>query len=134
MRRDGVWQAYQAYGIPAEVEADWLRELTAQYLAALDRPGNWKTVYFLDHHSNLDHFDAVAAAEPRGEAWEQCSFLELAMRYAGRCSDREPQESLDRFCRSVVRHADLLAKRAREPRLRERIAKIKAQASCTHGR
>jgi len=66
MSRDGVDREYRQFRVPAEVESGWLRELTEHYVAALDEPGNWKSVYFFNHHGDLRHFDQVVAATPRG--------------------------------------------------------------------
>jgi hypothetical protein len=132
MGRDGYWLVYQGYRVPAEVEAGWRRELTDKYLDALDRPGNWMSVYFFDHHGDLTHFDEVVAATPQGVFWEKCAFLEHLLRYADKCSVEVPQPRIHEVYQDVLRHARRLAREAREPKHVQRIERLKERAEGSH--
>lgn len=110
MSRDAVEDEYRAYGVPAEVEQRWFEALLEERLAGLHRPGNWRTVSFLQLHQRSEYLDDVAAAEPAGEWWEQCSFLEATLRYIEfTCRRFYPPERLAELCRSIARQALPLA-------------------------
>jgi hypothetical protein len=52
-----------------------------EYLAALDRPGNWKIVDFLAHHWDYSHVKELLSTVPRGAWWERVAYLEGLMDY-----------------------------------------------------
>ena len=76
MSRDGVEESYKDFNVPAELEAEWLDELTQRRLQALDAPGNWKVLQFLTHHGETRYLGAVLAVGPQGDFKEKCSYVE----------------------------------------------------------
>src|SRR5262249_32272912 len=82
MSRDGVEAEYQSAGVPPEVEAAWLEELTCDKLRLLSQDGNWTVLHFLNHHTDTDHLAEVMQAVPRGVLWQRCAYLEQFLTYA----------------------------------------------------
>lgn len=132
MWHDGVDREYQSFNVPADVEAGWLRELTERYVAALDQPGNWKSVYFFVHHSDLRHLDKVATATPQGVFWEKCAFLEQVLAYANSCSVNEPPSRIHEVHRAVAHDARRLARGIRNTESVQRVERIKQRAEGVH--
>ncbi len=96
MSRHGVEERYRAYEVPPETEAEWLEELVTNKLMRLRFDRNWRVLAFLRHHERLGHLDQILAAEPRGEPWEQCAFLEELLMYVrtGRRQGKLPQSGM----------------------------------------
>ena len=76
MDRDGIYPTYAKFKVSKEKEQKWLKELTEIKLKALKERGNWKTIFFLNQHSDFEHLNEILNSEPLGEYWEKCSFLE----------------------------------------------------------
>ncbi len=81
MSRDGADAEYTALKVPKTLERVWMRELTDKLLAALDQPGNWKTIYLLSHHWDFSHVREVLKARPKGVWWERVAYLENLLDY-----------------------------------------------------
>ena len=111
---------------PKEIEAQWLEELTVQWLRQLNAPGNWWVVHLLIHHGDYRHLEAVLGASPKGVLWERCTFLEHFLRYLtnsveqGLVSAAAAQSALD----SAMQHSVALRRRARSDKSRRRVDNI----------
>lgn len=81
MSRDDVVDSYIQAQVPPQIEAQWLAELKVEKLAALEEPGNWKTVYFLQHHGMYDCEQMVLQADPKGTLVERIIYLEVLLDY-----------------------------------------------------
>lgn len=137
MERNDVLDRFTAASVPPEVQASWTRELLAERLAALDRPGNWRTVDTVLRHRALDELPALLAAEPRGRLWECCAFLELLLQVLDRCASpstpapeapRRTRAELRTALLTVVERAWALTTRSRSDATAARIGSIIAGA------
>jgi hypothetical protein len=84
MSRDDVEESYAQARVPRQLEAQWLVELKAEKLAALDKPANWKTVYFLKQHGMYDCEKMLLDADPVGDPLERIAYLEELLDYLRR--------------------------------------------------
>jgi hypothetical protein len=84
MSRDDVEDSYAQARVPRQLEAQWLVQLRAEKLAALDQPGNWKTVNFLKQHAMYDCEKLLLDAEPQGDPLERVAYLEELLDYLRR--------------------------------------------------
>lgn len=110
MHRDGVEEDFLAYEVPLETERAWFNELLQEHLAALTRPGNWRSVSFLKHHGRCDYLEEVVAAEALGEWWERCSFFEQTLGFVEYyCRRHLPSARLADICASIAERAAPLA-------------------------
>jgi hypothetical protein len=131
MSRSGEDEEYRSLGVPPELEARWLAELTDVRLDSLRYPGNWKSINFLWHHSNFAHVRDVLAADPLGVLWEQCAFLEHRLKYIGEAERRgfATSSQVDEARRQTREATGILARRARSEGSRSRIDAIRRGAS-----
>ena len=81
MWHEGFDTEYEALHVPREVERKWMRELTAQHVGALDKPGNWQTLRFLHDRWDYRYIDEVLAAEPLGD--HKVVYMLLLLDYVG---------------------------------------------------
>jgi len=125
MSRDGSDREYRAYGIPKEVEDQWLAELTERKLQRLDQPKNWWSLNFLNDHQDPRHLERVIASPPLGELWERTVYLELMLRYISVCQPAGVSRELIRTALDTAEeHAQKLVAAARSDKSRDRIARV----------
>jgi hypothetical protein len=130
MGRDGVVADYLAYAVPSEVEAGWFDELLQERLSWLTQPGNWRTISFLNLHVRSEYLDEITSAEPMGEWWERCAFLEETLRYVEvTCRRFYPPERLAEVCRSIAEQAAPLAETMPPDQPPNRVTNLVAHAS-----
>ena len=96
MSRDGVEDEYRALKVPKDLRRKWMRDLTAKHLAALDQPGNWKTIDFLSHHWDYSHVRELLRARPVGVWWERVAYLENLLDYVRKARWRLRASGADR--------------------------------------
>lgn len=129
MSRDGADREYQSYGVPKDLEREWLRELTARHLAALDKPGNWWTLNFLVHHRDTNHLERVMATPPLGELWQRTAYLELMLQYISACQSAGASRArIASALELVQKQANDLLTRSRSEASRARVARVATEA------
>jgi hypothetical protein len=129
MWRNGEIDQYRSYGVPAEVEAGWLAEITVERLRQLGGAGSWSVVWFLTSHADLTHLPEVVAVRPPGELWERISYEETLLAYLDAIArpaagPRPPHSSPEELAAALGRVIDVaseLRRRARGERNRARI-------------
>ena len=119
MDRDGDALLYESFKISKEQESEWLRELTNTKISALDKKGNWQTVFFLEHHSNFNFFDEILNAEPLGLYWEICAYLELLFSLMQRAQISKSEKQ--RVLNYISEKGNLILQKAKHP---ERITSL----------
>ena len=82
MARDDVEAEYLNFKVDAATETKWLIELTDQKLKDLEYKGNWRSVYFFNHHQDYRYLTVVSCTKAKGVFWERCAFLEESLAYA----------------------------------------------------
>jgi hypothetical protein len=129
MSRDGVEYEYLDYAVPHELEMQWLQELTAEKLARLDQPGNWWVLNYFCSHNETRYLHEVMHAEPLGEFWQRCSYLELQLEYTARCAAFYPIDDIRAAVHTVLaRTEELDVDHAPEEQLRGRVRKLTESA------
>jgi hypothetical protein len=102
MSRDDVYWEYRGYGVPPDVESQWRDELTAEKIAELDQPGNWRSLHYLCHHEDTRFLHEVVRAEPLGELWKRIAYLELLLKYVERCRAFYPRRDIRTAVQTVL--------------------------------
>jgi hypothetical protein len=130
MSRDGADVEFTALKVPKAKRREWMRELTAKYLARLDQPGNWKTLQVLSHHWDYAHVREALSAPPLGVWWQQVAFLEELLDYVGKARFRlrATQGDYAAAAATVLRYGQPLAAKVTDPDRRRRIAALIAKA------
>lgn len=132
MSRDGVDAQYRRYTVPPELEQRWRNELTAQKIAALRRPGTWSTqyyaLYYLRQRDDTRFLPEAMRAEPGGEFWQRCAYLEQLLGYAGQCARCYPLDEIRAAVEIVLRRAEILDEDRAPEQQRGRKARIIEQA------
>jgi hypothetical protein len=134
MSRDGSEVEYRECEVPPALEAQWRDELTADKIAKLAEPGNWRSLNYMCHHNNTGFLREVAHAEPLGELWQRISYLELALEYIESCKGHYPRGEIRAALKTVQARAAALDFAAvpaaelegREEMLRGRVRKLTA--------
>ena len=125
MWHDDVAGEYDAYAVPPELEKQWRQELTAERLAKLGQPGNWWTLHYLCHYNDTRYLHQAVRAEPLGEFWQRCSYLELLLEYTERCAAFYPIDDIRGAIHTVlVKSEELEVVGAPEEQLRRRVRKL----------
>lgn len=125
MWHDGVAGEYDAYAVPPELERQWREELTADRLAKLDQPGNWWTLHYLCHHNDTRYLNEVVRAEPLGEFWQRCSYLETLLEYTERCAAFYPIDDIEGAIHTVLAKSEELdVEGTPDERLHGRVRKL----------
>ena len=83
---NGVINEYNSFNISKDQEKIWLNELTKIMLDKLNEPGNWWTIFFLNHHSDFKYLNRIFITKPMGNFNEKCAFLEELIKYAENAS------------------------------------------------
>ena len=129
MSRNDVDKEYLSYGVPKAVEEDWLAELTRRKLAALNKPGNWWTLNFLEDHRDPSHLAEVIAVPPIGELSQRVAYLEHLLLYIGICqSAGTARELVASALDYVEEEARKLLRAARSEYRRARVDKVLVDA------
>jgi hypothetical protein len=125
MGHDGVEDEYRSASVSAETERRWMAELTEKKLAMLADEGNYRAVWFLNHHSNYEHLSELLAAVPKGDLFARCAFLEGLLKYAANAPPAQRAVILDKVMADgsmllpesdMTRRVHSLLERAREMR------------------
>jgi hypothetical protein len=125
MSRDGADREYESYGVSRDLERQWMRELTARHLAALNKPGNWWTLNFLVHHRDTSHLEVIIGSPPLGEVWQRTAYLELMLDYIGACQSAGAARSqIASALEAVQIHAIDLVRSTRSDASRARAARV----------
>ncbi|MDR3638058.1 MAG: hypothetical protein P4L84_29910 [Isosphaeraceae bacterium] len=134
MNHDGVRASYLRACVPPEVEAAWLEELKRDKLQLLSQEGNWKVLDFLKTHRDFGHLADLVQADPKGDLWMRCAFLESLLTYTSdaRKAGGDPL-LVTRAVRKVIADAERLLKRARSARSIGRVQDILDQARDLQG-
>jgi len=132
MSRNNVEVAYQAYNVPQELERAWLAELTEQKVAALQSPGNWRSITFLQSHQDCRHIADVLRARPLGLLWQRIAFVEEQLAYVLMCRGRTDPRTADPGFEQVLANARALESACRSERTRLRVDRLIAQAEQAH--
>lgn len=104
----GALERFRRFGVSPDVQADWLRELTAEKLVKLSELGNMMVVSFLLHHGDTAYMSELVAQAPLGTVRERCAYLEDLLRYIDRCAGREffvPRHPRTHYTSADVRRA-----------------------------
>jgi hypothetical protein len=87
LAHDDRLSEYDAYGVPEETEAEWMRELTRHHLDDLHGEKGWWSVRFLIRRGELGHLSAVAQEVPaHGKPWTRRAYLDEALAYWDACA------------------------------------------------
>jgi hypothetical protein len=131
MWHDGDLDEYKRLAVPPDVEAEWLRALTAERLAAVGDPGNWYVPWFLENHADYAYVELLSGTTPRGALWEQCAFLEELIAYVGSAArvGRATGAQVASTADSVTARAERLRLRCRSERTRRRVDAIIASVA-----
>lgn len=121
MSRNGVEDEYLQANVPAELEAQWLEQLTKTKLGDLSKPGNYWVLHFLLHHQDFRHFSIVTDAVPLGTLWQKSAFLEDLLDYIRQCQRPNPQQWILEATNRLLVHAHTLRGKARA---KESVARI----------
>jgi hypothetical protein len=126
MSRDGRDREFAAMHVPKELQQRWLKEMTAERVAALGLPGGWRSVSFFLHHNLAGHLSTVLDQVPLGKPWERTAYLELAAKYAEQCASRANLDTNDlRGALHAIRErADAMDREYRMRGQRQRLAKL----------
>jgi hypothetical protein len=115
---------YVATAVPAEIEAQWLEELTRGKLQSLSQKSNYLTIHFLRHHRDYHHLAALLQSEPKGVLWERCVFIEQLLSYTWEFLENGGDKSLYSPAVQKVRfEGECLLKRANS---KDSIRRVKA--------
>jgi hypothetical protein len=96
-------------------------------LAKLDQPGNWWTLNYLCHHNDTRYLHQVVRAEPLGEFWQRCSYLELLLECTERCAAFYPIDDIHAAIHTVLAKTEELdVDNAPDEQLRGRVRKLTA--------
>ena len=132
MSRDGADAQYRRYAVPPELEQQWRTALTAQKVAELRRAATWPAQYFalyyLRHHGDTRYLPEAMRAEPVGEYWQRCAYLEQLLDYAGQCARSHPLDEIRPAVETVLRRAELLDEDSAPQQQRGRKARLIEQA------
>jgi hypothetical protein len=129
MSRNDEEDAYKAYNVPQELERGWLAELTEQKLAALQSPGNWWSIQFLQSHQNCRHLADVLRARPLGLLWQRIAFVEEQLAYVLMCRGRASDPSAGNAgVEQVLANARALVSPCRSEITRSRVYRLIAKA------
>jgi hypothetical protein len=129
MSRNDMEAVYAAYGVPEELEREWLSELTKQKLASLQSPGNGWTIHFLLDHRDCRYAGDVLEARPLGVLWQRIAFVEDQLQYIEMCNRHrsnvgDPRAGIEH----VLSSARALVSSCRSNRTKTRVAQLVAQA------
>jgi hypothetical protein len=129
MSRNDMEAVYAAYGVPEELEREWLSELTKQKLASLQSPGNWWTIHFLLDHRDCRHAGDVLRAKPLGVLWQRIAFAEGQLSYVELCTHHgqdvgDASAGIDQ----VLANARALLRSCRSDRSRGRVNQLVVRA------
>jgi len=129
MSRNDVEDVYAAYGVPTELEARWLEELTEQKLGLLQTPGNWRSIHFFVDQRDCRELTAVLHAKPLGVLWQRIAFVEEQLSYVEMCGGEGSDLSASRAgIRQVLANAHDLRRSCRSDRSRSRVDRLIAKA------
>jgi hypothetical protein len=131
MWHDGALGEYERLAVPPDVEAGWLRAMTAEKLAAVGAPGNWRVVMYLARHADYAYVELLTGTAPRGALWEQCAFLEELVLYIGSAarSGSATRAQVASTADSVMARGERLRLRCRSEKMRRRVDTITASAA-----
>jgi len=129
MSRDGTDHQYVAYAVPRTVEQQWLAELAALRLDAIDKAGNWSCIHFFIHHHDTSHLDRFVATPPLGRLWERTAYVELLLKYIAMCQkDGASNTMVENAVDVVLTRARALIRGCRSDKSRGRVNRLIASA------
>ncbi len=135
MSRNDMEAVYAAYGVPEELERDWLIELTEQKVASLQSPGNWWTIHFLLDHRDCRYAGDVLQARPLGVLWQRIAFVEEQLEYVEMCyRQRSGVGDAGAVIEPVLANARALLTSCRSDRTRTRVNQLVAKAERARSR
>ncbi len=133
MSRNDIEAVYAAYGVPEELEREWLMELTQQKLASLQSPGNWWTIHFLLDHRDCRYVGDVLQTRPLGLLWQRIAFVEEQLEYVEMCYRQRPGiDDASAGIEQVLANARALLSSCRSDRTRTRVNQLVAKAERAH--
>lgn len=124
MSRDDMESRYRDFGVPKEVENQWLSELSAQKLALFDQAPNGGIIHFFWHHADVRHLQRFVEAEPVGDYTARRVYMWDLFNYTKICVPCYSSWAIEQALNRSVQLGESLAAEADDEQSRAQMNKV----------